>query len=202
MEIKRAVDIGGNIQEIISEIFVDAYEKDLKYFSKDKERLKKALTHMFVPEYFFMAIIDNEIAGMAVCIDKDCFCTKHDRKTLVKYLGLYKGMSANIMFKHYFCKYPKYPIELDEKTASVEFVATRAKFRKKGVASAIMNHLFNLPEYKNYILEVADTNTSAFELYKKLGYKEELRIELGAIARKYTGINYLVYMKYTKEGES
>jgi ribosomal protein S18 acetylase RimI-like enzyme len=46
-------------------------------------------------------------------------------------------------------------------------------------------------------LEVADTNTNAFELYKKLGYKEIYRKK--QIFGKYIGINYLVYMKHTKE---
>jgi len=198
MEIKRATELGDNIQETISEIFVDAYGKDLAFFSKDKEKLIKAFTHMFVPEYFYMAILDNEIAGMIVCLDKDCFCINHDRKTLVKHLGLCKGAFANTVFRSYFNKYPKYPMELDEKTASVEFVSTRTKYKKRGVATAIMNYLFALPEYENYVLEVADTNVNAVELYKKLGYKEECRKKLGFIARKYSGVNYFVYMKYSK----
>jgi ribosomal protein S18 acetylase RimI-like enzyme len=197
MEIKRAIDFGDNIRESISEIFVEAYGKDLRFFSKNTEKLIKAFTHMFVIEYFYLAIIDNEIAGMIVCIDKEHFCINHNRKIFVKYLGLYKGLLANILFKYYFNKYPKYPVELDEKTASVEFVATKAKYRKRGVASTIMNYLYTLPEYEHYVLEVADTNTNAFELYKKLGYKEIYRKK--QIFGKYIGINYLVYMKHTKE---
>jgi hypothetical protein len=53
---------------------------------------------MFLPEYIYLAVIDNEIAGMATCIDTEHFCIKHDRKTLIKHLGLYKGLFANILF--------------------------------------------------------------------------------------------------------
>jgi ribosomal protein S18 acetylase RimI-like enzyme len=197
MEIKRATEFGNDIQAKISELFVEAFEKDLRYFSKDKEKLIKALAHIFVLEYFYVAIIDNEVAGMAVCIDKDHFCINHNKDVLIKYLGTLKGFMLNIIIKYYFNKYPKYPVEMDVKTASIEFVATSANHRKKGVASKIMNHLFALPEYKDYILEVADTNTNAFELYKKLGYKEVCRKKM-KFGSKYSGINYFVYMKYSK----
>jgi ribosomal protein S18 acetylase RimI-like enzyme len=198
MEIKKAIDFDENIKEKISEVFVDAYGKDLNFFSKDKNKLIKALAHMFVLEYFYIAIIDNEIAGMAVCIDKEHFCINHNIKTLIKYLGIIKGLGAYILFKHYFNKYPKYPVEVDGNTASVEFVATRTGHRKKGVASSIIKHLLTLLEYKDYVLEVADTNTNAFELYKKLGFREVYRKEL-KFGKKCAGLNYFVYMKYSKE---
>jgi ribosomal protein S18 acetylase RimI-like enzyme len=44
-------------------------------------------------------------------------------------------------------EFQKPPIEIGDKIASVEFVATASKFRGKGVASAIMNYLFTFPQY-------------------------------------------------------
>jgi ribosomal protein S18 acetylase RimI-like enzyme len=198
MEIKRAVEFDDNIREKISEIFVDAFRKDLIFFSKDSIKLMKAFSHMFVLEYFYVAVIDNQIAGITACVEKGHFCIKHSNKILIQHLGIIKGFIANIMFKIYFNSYPKYPLEIDSETAIVEFVATSKNFRKKGVASAIMNHLFALPKYKHYVLEVADTNLNAFELYKKLGYNEISRKEM-KIGKKYSGINYLIYMKYSKK---
>jgi ribosomal protein S18 acetylase RimI-like enzyme len=198
MEIKRAVDFADNIGEKISELFVDAYGKDLQFFSNDKNKLIKAFAHMFALEYFYVAIIDNEIAGMTVCIDKEHFCIKHNKKIFIRHLGTVKGLLAYILFKYYFNKYPKYPMELDEKTASIEFVATGEKYRKRGVATAIITHLLALSEYGSYVLEAADTNTNALELYKKLGFKEVYRKEL-KFGKKYSGVNYFVYMKYSKE---
>lgn len=197
MIIKQAIDFNDDPREKISGLFVEAYGNDLQFLSKDKNKLIKAFTHMFVPEYFYVAVIDNEIAGMIACMDAGHFCINHDKKTLVKHLGIIKGLAANILFKYYFNKYPKYPMTLGEKTASVEFVATGIKYRKQGVAAAIMKHLFALPEYKQYVLEVADTNTNAFELYKKLGYREVCRKEL-KFGKKYAGVNFFVYMKYSE----
>lgn len=87
-------------------------------------------------------------------------------------------------------------MEEGDKYASVEFVATSSKFRGKGVATAIMNDLFSLQEYEHYVLEVAGTNTSAVKLYEKLWLKEFKRIKQKF--SKISGINYRVYMKYTK----
>jgi ribosomal protein S18 acetylase RimI-like enzyme len=97
-----------------------------------------------------------------------------------------------MIFTKYFNKYPKYPVEIDEKTGSIEFVATNKKYRKEGIASTIMKHIFSLNIYEKYILEVADTNEQAFRLYEKLGYREVDRIKQRCA--KNIGINYLIYM--------
>jgi ribosomal protein S18 acetylase RimI-like enzyme len=193
MEIKRAVDFDDAIREKISEIFVDGFGKDLKYFSKDTKKLIKAFSHMFVLEYFYVAAMDNEIAGMIACMDKEHFCINHNKTILKKHLGIIKGSIANILFKNYFNKRPKYPVEMDEKTASIEFVAAGSKYRKTGIASAIMKYIFSLPGYNSYILEVADTNTAAYKFYEKMGFREVYRKKMKF--SKYVGINYLVYMK-------
>ena len=192
MEIKLAKDMNGNIQEKISELFVEAFGKDLKTISKNTHKLVKAFSHMFVLDYFYLGIIDNEIAGMMACVNREHYCIKHNKKILVKNLGLIKGLLANMIISKYINKYPKYPVEMDETTGSIEFVATNKKYRKKGIATSIMEYIFSLNMYEKYILEVADTNEQAYNLYRKLGYKEVNKIKQNL--PKKIGINYLVYM--------
>jgi ribosomal protein S18 acetylase RimI-like enzyme len=197
MEIKRAVEFDDAIRERISEIFAGAFGKDLRFFSKDARKLVKAFSHMFVLEYFYVAVIDEKIVGITACMNERCFCIRHDKKILKKHLGTIKGLIADSVLNNYFNRYPKYPLEMDEKTASVEFVATAPEYKKKGVATGLMNYIFTLPEYDKYMLEVADTNTNALTLYEKLGYKEVYRIKQRF--SKHIGINYLLYMKCIKE---
>jgi len=194
MEIKLATDINDNIQEKISELFVEAFGKDLKIISKDKSKIIKAFSHMFVLDYFYVGIVDNEIAGMMVCIDKTICrdCIKQNKKILIKELGFIKGLLANIIIDKYINKNPKYPIDVEGKTGSIELVATNKKYRKKGIATKIMEYIFSLNMYEKYILEVADTNESAYNLYMKLGYKEVYKLKQ-VLAKRY-GINYLAYM--------
>ena len=81
MEIRRAIELGDNIQVKLSELYVNAFFNDgLKYFSTDKTKLVKVFAHVFLLEYFYIAIIDNEIAGMISCMGKGPFCMKLDKK--------------------------------------------------------------------------------------------------------------------------
>ena len=188
MEIKRAIEFGDNIRERLSEVYVNAYYDDvLKYFSKDKAKLKKVFAYGFLLEYFYVAIIDNKIVGMVACMGKGNICSKFNIKTLVKYLGLFRGLCTNFGLNQFIKGFPK----RDEKTALIEYLAIDTKHLRTGIASTLVKSLFTLPEYQNYILEVIGTNTKAVNLYKKLGFK--------AVYLKTYFPKMYIGMKYTKE---
>jgi len=172
MEIKSAKDVNGNIQEKISKLYVEAFGKDMDAISKSPEKLVKALSHMFVVDDFYVCIIDNEVVGMMACANKETYSIRHDKKVLIKELGLIKGLVANMILKKIFTKPRKYPIEIDSKTGSIENVVTNSNYRKKGIAMSLMEYIFTLNMCERYILEVLDTNENAIKLYKKLGFKE------------------------------
>jgi len=172
MEIKPAKDVNGNIQEKISKLYVEAFGKDMDAISKSPEKLVKAFTHMFVVDDFYVCIIDDEVVGMVACTNKETYSIKHDKKYLIKELGLIKGLVANMILKKIFTKPRKYSIEIEGKTGSIENVVTNSKYQKKGIATSIMEYIFALNMYEKYILEVSDTNENAIKLYKKLGFKE------------------------------
>ncbi|MGA8942451.1 MAG: N-acetyltransferase [Thermoactinomyces sp.] len=193
IEIKRAHELNGNTKKKMSEIFVDGFGQHLAFFSKDPEKMAAALEHMFVPDVFYVAVMDGEIAGMAACTNGQVSSVKLDSKELRKHLGFYKGTICYLALKPQF---EKPPVETKDTLASVEFVATASKYRGKGVATAILHQILALPEYQEYILEVADTNTPAVKLYEKVGFKEFKRIKQNW--SRISGVNYLVYMKYIK----
>jgi len=172
MEIKSAKDVNGNIQEKISKLYVEAFGKDMDAISKKPEKLVKAFTNMFVLDDFYVCIIDNEVVGMMACANKETYSIRIDKKVLIKELGLIKGLVANMILKKIFTKPRKYPIEIDSKTGSIENVVTNSNYRKKGIATSLMEYFFALNMYERYILEVLDTNENAIKLYKKLGFKE------------------------------
>jgi hypothetical protein len=156
MEIKKANTFEENyIKEQISKIFVDGFEKHLQYFSKDTERLTKVFAHMFEVELFYVAVIENEIAGITACTNGIQYCINHNKKELIKHLGIMRGILAYIIFKREF---KKLAIEIGGKIGSIEFVATLSKYYRKGVAGGIITEIIKQTEYDEYILEVADTN--------------------------------------------
>ncbi|MBR4178117.1 MAG: GNAT family N-acetyltransferase [Bacilli bacterium] len=44
--------------------------------------------------------------------------------------------------------------------------------RKKGIATSLMNEMFEKEDYSRVMLEVNENNTEAIRLYNKLGFKE------------------------------
>ena len=44
--------------------------------------------------------------------------------------------------------------------------------RRHGIATALMNEMFNNEEYNRIMLEVNENNIEAIKLYNKLGFKE------------------------------
>jgi ribosomal protein S18 acetylase RimI-like enzyme len=194
VEIKPAIEFGENVREKISELYVDGFfDVALKHFSKDKAKIKEAFLPMFPIEYFYLAIIDSEIVGMAACLGKGNICLNLDKKRFTKYFGKFMGFMAYLTNKQYIKNLPVH--KMDNESAVIEYVITDSKYKGMGVASTIIKHIFDLPEYKHFLIEVADTNPGAFELYKKLGFKETHR-------KKFmpgSGINYWIHMRYSKE---
>ncbi|MET3696649.1 acetyltransferase (GNAT) family protein [Bacillus oleivorans] len=85
-------------------------------------------------------------------------------------------------------------------TGSIEFVGTASEFRGQGVASQIIEHIIETTPYNDYVIEeVADTNTSAMNLYNKLGFEEYKRKPLPEIRAKKIGINNFLSLKYVKK---
>lgn len=193
IEIKPASTVGGNIKKRISEIFIDGFGKHFTFFSKDTNKLVQAFEHMFQTDLFYVALFDGKVVGITALTNGKDFSVILNQSELRKHLGYYKGTMAYLALNNEF---KKTAVKTGEGIASVEFVATASEYRGKGIASAIMNHLFSLPQYNEYVLEAADTNSNAVRLYKKLGYREFKRIRQKF--SKISGVNYLIYMSYKK----
>lgn len=194
-EISIASKYNEDVNDQISEIFVDGFYQWLFYFSKDKEKLRNAFSHMFNRDIFYVALSDSRICGIVACSDGKTKSIHLDKKQLKKYLGLVKGTIAYAVLKYEF-EEKQYPFPIEPHTGYIEFVATSSEYRGKGVASEIITNIFKDTSYMNYVLEVADTNHNAVSLYTKLGFKEFKRVPEKHSKR--SGINYLVYMRYVK----
>jgi ribosomal protein S18 acetylase RimI-like enzyme len=195
MKIMLAEEYGIEAKTQLSKIFVDAFYQWLQFFSKDKEKLIKAFSHIFNLHVIYVAVIDGKIAGMIACNDGKEFTVSFNKKELKNHLGFFMGSITYIVLRKQFNKTP-YPFQITEGMGAVEFVATSADHRGKGVATSIMKYIFDNTSFKEYVLEVADTNTNAVRLYEKLGYKEFMSKKEKHSKR--SGIDYLLYMKYLK----
>lgn len=195
MKIIRAGETDQDIRLDISKVFVDGFHQWLKFFSKDKEKLSKAFAHMFNLDVFYVAMDGDNVAGITACTDGRTPCVKLEKQPLRKHLGFIKGTTTLIILKKQFEEKP-YPFEIEKGMGTIEFVATSPKYRGRGVATAIINHIVSATPYSEYVLEVADTNETAVKLYQTLGFTEFMRVK--EKHSKQSGVNYLIYMKMVR----
>ncbi|WP_338452696.1 N-acetyltransferase [Niallia oryzisoli] len=181
----------------MSEIFAEGFTQWLVFFSKDKKVIAKAFAHMFVLDQFYVAIANDKIAGVAACTDGKTLSVRLDKKELRKHLGFFKGSMAWIFLKKEFETLNQ---NFPSNTGSIEFVGTSPEFRGKGVASQIIQYIIENTPYNDYVIdEVADTNTPAMNLYKKMGFEEYKRKPLPEKIAKKIGINNFLSLKYVKK---
>ncbi|MCJ8007207.1 GNAT family N-acetyltransferase [Lederbergia wuyishanensis] len=196
--IVNADTVDFDVRKQMSEIFSEGFSQWLVFFSKDKNKIAKAFAHMFVLNQFYVAIANNnKIAGMTACTDGADRSVRLNKKELRKHLGLFKGSMAGLFLKKEFeAPFEEFP----PNTGSIEFVGTASEFRGQGVASQIIKHIIENTPYIDYVIEeVADTNTSAMNLYNKLGFEEYKRKPLPEIRAKKIGINNFLSLKYVKK---
>jgi ribosomal protein S18 acetylase RimI-like enzyme len=195
--ILKADKIDLDVRMQMSGIFAEGFSQWLGYFSKDKNKIAKAFAHMFVLDQFYVAIVNDKVAGMTACTDGKTLSVRLNKKELRKHLGFFKGSMAGIFLKKEFeAPYKKFP----PNTGSIEFVGTAQEFRGQGVASQIIQYIIENTPYDDYVIEeVADTNTPAMRLYKKLGFEEYKRKPIPEKIAKKNGINNLLSLKYMKK---
>ena len=186
-----------DVRKQMAEIFAEGFTQWLGYFSKDKNIIAKAFAHMFILDQFYVAIINEEIAGITACTDGNSYSVRLNKKELRKHLGFFKGSMAGIFLKKEFeNSYENFP----QNTGSIEFVGTASKFRGQGVASQIIEHIIDSTPYNVYVIdEVADTNIPAMRLYEKLGFEEYRRKPMTEKMAKKNGINNILSLKYVKK---
>lgn len=193
IEVKPMSDFKEDISRDVAAVFVDGYEQYLTFLSKDREKIIKAFQKMICNDVFYCASINGEIVGIMACSNNKNRAIQIDKQILRSAFGFMKGSLAYLFMKDAFSK--KLPYEDD--TSYIECVATMAKARGKGAATALMKFVLENAPYRRYLLEVTDTNEVAYRIYKKLGFTEFERKK--ERFKKLKGFNYRIYKEYINE---
>ncbi|WP_152360600.1 GNAT family N-acetyltransferase [Microlunatus speluncae] len=194
IDIVPARELGPDAPRIVSEIFIDGFGEHFTAFAKDPQRLVAAFAHTFVLDLFYVARLDGDPAGIAACTDGVQRCVESDAATMRKHLGLIRGSFAHLVFASQFSQSIADP---QPRQGSIEFVATSARHRGQGVATALLTWLHDLPQYDSFVLaEVADTNAAALSVYERLGYVEYVRKPVRH--SRFSGINAYVSLRYAR----
>lgn len=190
--IERMSNLDKKYRKEVAQVFVDAYYDYLTFLSKDKHKLSEAFEHAFVSDVFFVALSQEKVVGILACSNNKNRALHIQKKELRKHFGFLKGTISHSFMKKNFHT----PLNYSDDTTYIESVATSTQARGKGVATLLMDYVYNQLPYTDYILEVVDTNTNAIRLYEKLDYCEFERKK--AKLPKLMGFEYAIYMKKCK----
>jgi hypothetical protein len=78
--ILKADKIDLDVRMQMSGIFAEGFSQWLGYFSKDKNKIAKAFAHMFVLNQFYVAIVNDKVAGMTACTDGKTLSVRLNKK--------------------------------------------------------------------------------------------------------------------------
>lgn len=190
--IRKMANNDSDMRYEVSNVFVDGYYKDLSFFTKDREKLKVAFASTFNASVFYLAEIDGKIAGILACCDNQNRALRIQKAVMNKHLGFMMGSLAYRLLKNEF----NTPLSYPDDTAYIESVTTIEAARGKGVGTALMQHVMQKLPYRQYILDVVDTNENAYRLYKKLGFDEFKRTR--EKHPKFKGFQYKIHMSWCK----
>lgn len=168
----RLTDLDGAARAEAARVFVEGYSNELETLSKDRDAWTRALTPALVSEVFYGAVDDGgHVLGIAACSNAATRAMRLDPTALRKNLGAVRGSLAALFMGGTFHKSID---DVSDGTGYVECVSTATHARGRGVATALMEHIHDLP-YREFVLEVTDVNAGARRLYERFGYREYRR---------------------------
>ena len=172
IEVARADELGEEYRHQIAEVLTQGFSEDFAFFSKNSKALADAFAPMLILERFHVALVDGEPAAVAAVTEGEQECFKPDRHELQRVLGPIHGMiSYRIIRSQFMGAYDGARDGLTE----IAFVTTAPQHQGKGVATALMRRLLELPSNQFVLRDIKDTNTAALALYAKLGFIETQR---------------------------
>jgi ribosomal protein S18 acetylase RimI-like enzyme len=169
IETRRADELGEGCRRRVTEVLVQGFAEDFAYFSKDPRVLADAFEHMVLLERFYVAVVDGEPAAVASLTEGSEECFAPEKRPFQDALGRIHGaISHRIVRSQFLGGYDGARHGL----AEIGFVTTAPEHQGKGVGTALVRHLTELPYDELVLRDIKDTNAPALGLYRKLGFTE------------------------------
>ena len=146
--IRKAVEAD---RPAVANSIITAFDNDFSAFIKQfgREFVLDFMEQVLQMKYFYVAEQADHIIGILSISDANGRATKLDRQQLTKSFG---------RFKTY-----------------IEYVAVDASQRGQGLAQKMLKESMRIAGFKDYVLDVKDSNEVAIRCYQKLGFREFTR---------------------------
>ena len=177
-------------RQALARCIAEGFEKDFSILCKDMDKTARALEGGVQTQRFWVAEREGVLIGTAAVSDCQGRAVLTDKAGYRKHFGPLRGRLALLVLKEEF----EAPLDIPPETGYLEFVTTDRRFRRQGVATALLQKIVTSGLYRDYILDVVNTNANAIRLYEKLGFREFRRSPEKHGTKK--GFSAKIYMKY------
>lgn len=170
------------------EIFIEGFGH-LMTFSKDKSILQELFGSAINEEYVYAYVEENRVLGFVGIATNKIRPIKLKQEVCIKLFGKMQGSiickQMNGIFQSKVVK--------EDTDLYIDSLATSKEARGKGIATELLTYCFDLPEYKNYYIEVLSKNINAKSLYEKLGFRIVKKQPISFLS--FLGFGYPIKMK-------
>lgn len=135
---------------------------------KYTDRLKAIFADAFLEDYSYACIDGDKVVGIVSCSNNEHTAVQFSKQVCIEQLGSMLGkLNYNI-----FVKYFGIPKAKKEDEGYIDFLCVHKDYRRKGIASKLLEFVYEHTEFSSYVLEVLGKNTKAIKFYDHLGFKE------------------------------
>jgi ribosomal protein S18 acetylase RimI-like enzyme len=150
------------------EICVDGFYDIFSVFSKDKNILVELFKDSFDYDMTYVCLCNNEAVGFLGIANSVKRAANKMRETTFEKLF---GKKGKMMFKFSTPGLLKPRLKFDN-VIEIDYLATASHFKGKGVATHLLEFVFNNFNYEYCELVVFSKNPNAIRLYEKVGFKQ------------------------------
>lgn len=148
------------------EIFVVSFYDPLSFISPKVEVIADILEHSFVPSHHYVALLDGNVVGVVSYSTADGRSHAFNREQLASQLGMIKGNVIYFRLRGVLGT----PLALSETQCYIDSVATDTAFRGMGISKKLQRYVLEKLPYREFLLEVAESNFRALRMYEELGF--------------------------------
>lgn len=148
------------------EIFAASFYEPLSFISPQVEVIADILEHSFIPEYHFVALLNGNVVGVMSFSTATGRSHQFSREQLIAKLGLFRGSIVFFRLRGVL----GHPLELTDYQCYIDSVATDTAFRGAGISTELQRYVLRKLPYREFLLEVAETNFKAIRMYEELGF--------------------------------
>ena len=149
--------------DIYYESFIKGFDKKRKYMTE----LKTIFVEAVLPDYAAAYIEDERTAGIVAYSNSEHSVFKFSKDVCREQLGRVLGSFQYGIFEKVFGR----PTAKDEDEGYIDFLAVHEDFRRRGIATGLLEYAYRQQDKPKYILAVKSKNKRAVNLYKKQGYE-------------------------------